>query len=46
MKTQCNEGGGGILLGDSTGGGAVTLRSVRVHDVRLGKTFIVIIFNI
>jgi len=28
-ESAVNEGGGGILLGDSTGGGAVTLRPVR-----------------
>jgi hypothetical protein len=32
MKAQCDEGGGRILLGDNTGGGAVMLKSIRFQS--------------
>jgi len=33
MKAQADEGGGRILLGDSTGGGAVMLWPIRLQRV-------------
>ena len=31
MKTQLDEGGGRILLGDNTGGGAAVLLTIGLH---------------
>jgi hypothetical protein len=31
MKEKCDEGGGGILLGENVGGMAVVLQAIRLH---------------
>jgi hypothetical protein len=36
MEAELEEGGGRILLGDNTGGGAVMLRSVRFLVLQIG----------
>ena len=37
MTAQLDEGGGGILLGDNTGGGTVMLRPVRFRCIEPGS---------